>query len=225
MQSHCLVNFPFQLLRLLQLLQLLNPLLNRMLTYSRDLTFAMGGSISGLDLLTLASGCPNLETVNLPASSELMACEPCPRGECIDDITIDKFARALSKIETFSFGLENCSILTHQAVISLARHCPELSNFNITANISIPDLIQGLEQVSKEISAAPLPSVTFIKLYLAEDIPHTYDNIASLADRFVRLAPEFCELVIRDGSEDDDEFQLQVESLARPWMHNVDPQD
>jgi hypothetical protein len=215
MQSHCLVNFPPQLSRLL------NPLLNQMLTYSRDLTYATGSSISEPDLLALAHGCPNLKTVNLPAASELMAGEPCPRGECIDDITIDKFARALPKIETFSFGLGNCSVLTHQAVISLARYCPELGYFHITANISIPDLIQGLEEVSKEISAAPLPSVTFIGFYLIEDIPHTYGNIASLADRLVRLAPLLCELEITDGSEDDDEFQLQVESVAGPWNQNV----
>jgi hypothetical protein len=196
-----------------------------MLTYSRDLTYAADSSISGPDLLALVRGCPNLRTVNLPAAGELMAGEPCPRGEFIDDITIDKFARALPKIRTFSFGLENCSTLTHQAVISLARHCPELSNFHITANISIPDLMKGLEEVSKEIAAAPLPSLTFIGFYLVEDIPHSYGNIASLADRLVRLAPQLCELGITDGSEDDDEFKFQVELVAGPWNQKVDPQD
>ena len=209
MQSYCLVNLPLQLFRLL------NPLLNQVLTCSRDLTYTEGSRISGPDLLALAHGCPELRNIKLPGASELMMDEPCPRGESIDDTTIDKFARALPKIEIFTFGLENRSALTYQAVISLARHCPELGYFHITANISIPDLIQGLEEVRKETGAAPLPSVTFMRYYLDEDIQHSYGNIHSLAYQLAGLAPELCEFQITDGSEDDDEFQLLVESVAR----------
>jgi hypothetical protein len=75
-------------------------------------------------------------------------------------------------------------------------------------------LIQGLEEVTEEISAVLLPSVTFIGFYLIKDISHTYSNIALLAERLVRLAPKLCELEITDGSKDDDEFQLQVELVA-----------
>ena len=142
--------------------------------------------------------------------------EPCPRGESIDDKTIDIFSRALPKIEMFTFGLDNRSALTHQAVISLARHCPELGYFHITANISIPDLIQGLEEAGKEIGAAPFPSVTFMRYYLDEDIKHSYGNIRSLASQFAGLAPQLCEFQITDGSEDDDKFQIQVESVVWP---------
>lgn len=142
--------------------------------------------------------------------------EPCPRGESIDDTTIDIFARALPKIEIFTFGLENRSALTHQAVISLARYCPELGYFHITANISMPDLIQGLEEAGKEIGAAPLPSVTFMHYYLDEDIQHSYGNIRSLAYQLAGLAPQLCEFEITDGSENDDEFRLQVELVIGP---------
>jgi hypothetical protein len=139
--------------------------------------------------------------------------KPCPRGESIDDTTIDIFARALPEIEIFTFGLKNRSALTHQAVISLARHCPELCYFHITANISIPDLIQGLEEVGKEIEAPPLPSVVFMSYYHDENIQHIYGNIHSLAYQLARLAPQLCEFAITDGSEDDEEFQLQFQSV------------
>ncbi|KAF2667010.1 hypothetical protein BT63DRAFT_326944 [Microthyrium microscopicum] len=192
---------------------------------SIDLTYAMRGIISGPELLALAHGCPHIRTVNLPSAGMLMADEPCPQGQCIDDTTIDEFARALPKIETFSFGLENRSALTHQSVISLARHCPELGFFHITANICIPDLIQGLEEVSEKISAAPLPSVTFMGFYLIDDNPHLYGDIASLARRLCRLAPILCELSITDGSENDDEFRVEVEAIAGPWNQRDDTQD
>jgi hypothetical protein len=137
--------------------------------------------------------------------------EPCPRGESIDDTTIDIFARALPEIQIFTFGLENRSALTHRAVISLARHCPELRYFHITANISIPDLIQGLKEVEKEIEAAPLPSVVFMSYYHDENIRHIYGNIHSLAYQLARLAPQLRTFEITDGSEDDKEFRLQLD--------------
>jgi hypothetical protein len=137
--------------------------------------------------------------------------EPCPRGESIDDTTIDIFARALPEIQIFTFGLENRSALTHRAVISVARHCPELHFFHITANISIPDLIQGLEEVEKEIDAAPLPSVEFMGYYHDKNIPHIYGNIPSLADQLARLAPQLHEFVIWEGSKDDKEFRHQFD--------------
>ena len=140
--------------------------------------------------------------------------EPCPRGESIDDTTIDKFARALPKLEVFTFGLKNRSILTHKAVVSLARHCPELNYFHITADIFIPDLIQGLEEAGKELEAAPLPSVSFMTFYLDEDIQHRYGDFRSLASRLAPLTPGLCEFSITDGSEDDNEFQVQVDSIA-----------
>jgi hypothetical protein len=134
---------------------------------------------------------------------------PCPRGESIDDITIDIFARALPEIQIFTFGLENRSALTHQAVISLARHCPKLHYFHITANISIPGLIQGLEEVEKEIEAVPLPSVEYMSYYHDKNIPHIYGNINiySLACQLARLAPQLYMFEIKDGSEDDKEFR------------------
>ena len=140
--------------------------------------------------------------------------EPCPRSESIDDTTIDKFTRALPEIQIFTFGLENRSALTHRAIISLARHCPELHFFHITANISIPDLIQGLEEVEKEIEAAPLPSVEFMGYHYDKNIPHMYGNIPSLADQLARLAPQLYMFDITDGSEDDKEFQHQFRSVV-----------
>ena len=139
--------------------------------------------------------------------------EPCPRGESIDDTTIDIFARALPDIEIFTFGLENRSALTHRAVISLARHCPKLCYFYITANISIPGLIQGLEEVRKEIEAAPLPSIIFMGYYHDKNIQHIYENTRSLAYQLARLAPQLCELEIKDGSGDDEKFQLRFQSV------------
>ena len=151
-----------------------------MLTCSRELTFVEGSIISGPDLLALAHGCPKLRTIELPGSFEIIRMKPCPRGESIDDTTIDIFARALPKIQTFTFGLETA--LTHRAVISLARHCPELYYFHIMANISIPDLIQGLEEVEKEIEAALLISVEIMKYYHDENIQHIYGNISLLVN-------------------------------------------
>ena len=140
--------------------------------------------------------------------------EPCPRGESIDDTTIDTFARALPKLETFTFGLDNRSALTYKAVVSLARHCPDLNYFHITADICIPDLIQGLEEAAKELGAAPLPHVSFMTFYHAEDVQHQYKDFHALASRLAPLAPGLCEFSITDGSEDDDEFQSQVDLVA-----------
>ena len=185
-----------------------------MLTCTRDLTYSEGSTISGPDLLALAQGCPELRSFKLPAASELIIGEPCPHGKTIDDETIDEFARALPKLEVFTFGLENRSTLTYKAVVSLARYCPELNYFHIAADIFIPDLIQGLEEAGKELGAAPLPSVSFMTFYLDEDIQHKYGDFRSLASRLVPLTPGLCEFSITDGSEDDDEFQLQVDSVA-----------
>ena len=164
-------------------------------------------------MLALAHRCPKLRTFRLPGSSEITR-KPCPRGESIDDTTIDIFARALPEIQTFTFGLENHSALTHRAVISLARHCPELHYFYITANISIPDLIQGLEEVEKEIEAAPLPSVESMGYYHDENIQHIYGNIPLLANQLARLAPQLFMFEITYGSEDDDQFRYQVRSVV-----------
>ena len=139
--------------------------------------------------------------------------EPCPRGESIDDTTIDIFARALPEIQIFTFGLENRSALTHQAIISLARYCPKLHYFYITANISIPGLIQGLEEVEKEIKAAPLPSVEYMSYYHDKNIHNIYGNICSHAYQLARLAPQLRVFDITDGSEDDKEFHLQFHSV------------
>lgn len=184
-----------------------------MLTSTRDITYSEGSTISGPDLLALAQGCPELRSFKLPAASELIIGEPCPYGKTIDDETIDEFARALPKLEVFTFGLENRSTLTYKAVVSLARYCPELNYFHIAADIFIPDLIQGLEEAGKELGAALLPSVSFMTFYFDEDIQHKYRDFRSLASRLVPLTPELCEFSIRDGSEDD-EFQLQVDSVA-----------
>jgi hypothetical protein len=121
------------------------------LTYL-DLTFAEDSTFSGPHLIALAHGCPHLTTVNIPCDSVLRMGDPCPRGEDINDVTIEAFARALPNLHTFCIGLEDRSVLTHQAIISLARHCPELSYFHITADVSMPDLIEGL----KEIGDVPL---------------------------------------------------------------------
>ena len=179
------------------------------LTYL-DLTFAEDSTFSGLDLIALAHGCPYLTTVNLPSTSVLVMEDPCPRGEDINDATIEVFARALPNLNTFCLGLEDRSALTHQAIISLARHCPELGYFHITANVSMPDLIEGL----KKIGDVPLPSMAYMRFYLPEDVEHTYKDTSELAEQLVRrLAPGLCEFQINDGSKSDIELQDLVEGL------------
>ena len=179
------------------------------LTYL-DLTFPEDSTFSGLELIALANGCPNLTTVNIPAASVLMMEDPCPCGEDINDATIEEFARALPNLITFSIGLEDRSALTHQAIISLARHCPDLGYFHITANVSMPDLIEGL----KKIGDAPLQSMAYMCFYLPEDVEHTYENTSELAEQLVRrLAPGLCEFEINNGSQSDIELQGLVEGL------------
>ncbi|KAF4631893.1 hypothetical protein G7Y89_g6235 [Cudoniella acicularis] len=179
------------------------------LTYL-DLTFAEDSTFLGPDLIALAHGCPHLTTVNLPSASVLMMEDPCPRGEDINDATIEAFARALPNLNTFCIGLEDRSTLTHQAIISLARHCPELGYFHITADVSMPDLIEGL----KKIGDVPLQSMTYMRFYLPEDVKHTYEDTSELAEQLVRrLAPELCEFQINDGSESDIKLQDLVEGL------------
>lgn len=179
------------------------------LTYL-DLTFAEDSTFSGLDLIALAHGCPCLTTVNLPSPSVLRMEDPCPRGQDINDATIEVFARALPNLNTFCIGLEDRSALTHQAIISLARHCPELGYFHITADVSIPRLIEGLI----EIGDIPLQSMAYMRFYLPENIEHTYENTNELAEiLFRRLAPGLCEFQINDGSESDIELQDLVEGL------------
>jgi len=178
-----------------------------------DLTFFEGSSFSGPDLIELAHGCPHLTTVTLPSTSVLMMDDPCPWGKDIDDTTVEKFARALPKLSTFSFGLENRSALTHQAIISLARHCPELGYFHITADVSIPDLLKDL----MKLVDAPLRSMHFMRFYLPENVGHTYENIKELADQLAYvLAPDLCEFQISDGSDSDIEFQDLVEGCLSP---------
>ncbi|KIM96632.1 hypothetical protein OIDMADRAFT_148413 [Oidiodendron maius Zn] len=179
------------------------------LTYL-DLTFAEESTFSGLDLIALAHGCPYLTTVNLPSPSVLRMEDPCPSGQDINDATIEVFASALPNLNSFCIGLEDRSALTHQAIISLARHCPELGYFHITADVSMPRLIEGL----MEIGDIPLPSMTYMRFYLPENIEHTYENTNELAELLVRrLAPELCEFQINDGSESDIELQDLVEGL------------
>lgn len=185
-----------------------------MLIRSRDITYVEGSSISASDLLALAHGCPELKEVKLPGASELMMDEPCPNGESIDDTTIDRFARALPKLQVFTFGLANRSTLTYKAVVSLARYCSELSYFHLAADIFIPDLIQGLEETARELGAAPLPSFSFMAFYLDENIRHTYGDIGLLASRLAQLLPGLCEFSITDGGENDEEFQREVDSVA-----------
>jgi len=179
------------------------------LTYL-DLTFAEDSSFSGSELIALAHGCPHLTTVSLPSASVLKMEDPCPRGEDINDAMIEAFACALPNLETLCIGLEDRSTLSHQAILSLARHCPKLSYFYITANVSIPDLIEGL----KQIGDVPLKSMAFMRIYLPEDVEHTYENTSELAEQLVyRLATGLCEFQISDGSDSDIEFQDLVENL------------
>ncbi|KAE9369825.1 hypothetical protein N431DRAFT_560552 [Stipitochalara longipes BDJ] len=175
-----------------------------------DLTFAEDSTFSGPDLIALAHGCPHLTTVNLPCAPVLMMGDPCPRGEDINDATIEVFAGALPNLETLCIGLEDHSALTHQAIISLARHCPELGRFHITADVSMPDLIEGL----KKIGDVPFQSMMFMRFYLPEDVEHTYEDTSELAEQLVRrLAPSLCEFQINGGSESDIELQDMVEGL------------
>ncbi len=186
------------------------------LTYL-DLTFAEHSSFSGTDLIALAHGCPHLTTVNLPSASVLRMDDPCPRGENIDDATIEAFARALPNLSKFCIGLEDRSALTHQAIISLARHCPKLGYFHITANVSMPRLIEDL----MEIGDVPLHSIVYMRFYLPENVEHTYEDTGELAELLVRrLAPGHCEFQINEGSESDIELQGLVEELlAVPWLY------
>jgi hypothetical protein len=143
--------------------------------------------------------------------------DPCPRGEDINDATIEAFASALPNLDTFSIGLEDHSALTHQAIISLARHCPQLGYFHITADVCIPDLIEGL----KKIGDAPLGSMTHMRFYLPEDVKHTYEDITGLAEQFVRkLAPGLCEFQIIDGSESDEQFWNLADDSCMPWRND-----
>jgi hypothetical protein len=179
------------------------------LTYL-DLTFAEDSTFSGPDLIALAHGCPRLTTVNLPSTSVLKMEDPCPRGEGINDATIDAFARSLPNLNNFCIGLEDRSALTHQAIISLARHCPELSYFHITADVFMPDLIEGL----KAVGDVPLQSMAFMRFYLPEDVEYTYENTSELAEQLVRrLAPGLCEFQLINGSASDIELQDLVEGL------------
>ena len=175
-----------------------------------DLTFAEGSTVSGPELIALAYRCPRLTTLNLPSAAVLMMDDPCPRGEFINDTTIEEFARALPDLQTFSFGLEDRSTLTHQAIISLARHCPGLGYFHIAADVCMPDLIEGLMKIGE----APLPDMNFMCFYLPEDADHTYDNARELAEELVvRLAPGLFEFEINEGSESDIEMQDLAEVI------------
>jgi hypothetical protein len=140
--------------------------------------------------------------------------DPCPRGNDFDDATIEAFASALPKLNAFTIGLEDRSALTNRAILSLARHCPELGRFHITADVCIPDLIEGL----KKIGDAPLKSMTYMRFYLPEDVKHTYEDITGLAEQLARkLAPELCEFQIIDGSKSDEEFWQLADGLCTPW--------
>lgn len=178
---------------------------------SLDLTFAEDeeSSFSAADLLAIANGCPLLTTVNLPSAAVLKCEDPCPRGEGINDATIEEFARALPNLTNLCIGLEDRTALSHQAIISLARHCPELGYFHITADVSMPDLIEGLT----EIGEVPLPDMHFMRVYVSEDRQHTYENAAELAGRLLGLAPGLCEFEIFDGSESDKTLEGLVEKL------------
>jgi len=182
------------------------------LTYL-DISFHEDSILSGHDLIALANGCPHLKTVTLPSTHVLMMEDPCPRGKDIDDTTIEAFASALPNLTTLTIGLENRSALTHCAILSLARHCPNLGYFHITADVFVPDLIEGL----KEIGDAPLNSMTFMRFYLPEDIEHTYEDITVLAEQLVRkLAPGLLEFQIINGSESDEEFWQLADGLCVP---------
>jgi hypothetical protein len=213
--SIALLPSPFPHLSVLKL-RLLEPIVGGLgrladlscLTYL-DLEFGMGSTFSGPDLIALAHGCPQLTTVNLPSASTLLDGNFCPRGEDINDATIEEFACALPNLDTFCIGLENRSALTHQAIISLARHCPELGYFYITADVSMPDLIGGL----KKIGGVPLRSMTYMYFYLSHDVEHAYGSISELAEELRKLAPGLCKFSINNGSNSDVELQNYVEWL------------
>lgn len=87
---------------------------------------------------------------------------------------------------------------------------------HIAADIFIPELVEGLEDVSrKELSGKPpLPSITIVGLYFDNTKSHAYSEIDSLARRFVKLAPDLCGLSVTAGSEDDFKFKAEAELLA-----------
>jgi len=175
-----------------------------------SLKFAEGSTFSGSDLIALAHGCPHLTSVNIPSPYALMFEDPCLRGEDINDITIEAFARALPNLKALSIGLEDRSALTHHAVFSLARYCPNLYKLHITADISMPELIDGL----KSIRYVPLQSMMFMHFCLPEQVEHKYEDASSLAEQLVhRLAPTLKEFTIGNGSESDIELQELVHGL------------
>lgn len=184
---------------------------------SRVIEYVKGSSISGTDLLALARGCPELKYLYLSARLwNLKGLHP--RGESIDDTTMELFASALPKLEDLGFGIENCSILTYKAVVSLIRHCRELNSLIIAVDVCIPDLIQGLEKLAEEFGDPLFPNFMFAYFTFDENIQHNYADVSSLASRLMRIAPRIREFGCTNGTEDDDEFANEVEEIAgRKW--------
>lgn len=175
-----------------------------------DITFAENeeNSFSASDLLGIAHGCPRLHTLNIPSSVTLMMENPCPVGEDISDSTIEEMVSVIPNLQQLCIGIDNRDALTHEAIISLAKHCPELSYFSITADVNMSSLIFSL----KELKEKPLSEMNFMRLYPPEESDHVYNDLPRLAEEFLELAPGLCEFSISEG-ESGRELADMVEKL------------
>jgi len=175
-----------------------------------DITFVENeeNCFSASNLLAIAHGCPRLHTLNIPSSVTLMMENPCPVGDDISDSTIEEMASALPNLQQLCIGVENRDALTHEAIVSLAKHCPGLSYFSITADVNMRSLISSL----KELGEKPLSEMNFMRLYPPEESEHVYDNLPGLAEEFLELAPGLCEFSISEG-EIGRELAEMVEKL------------
>lgn len=91
--------------------------------------------LSGSTLVRLAEGCPDLEDINLLASSGI-------DGSMISSDDFDKFCQSLPRLRSLSLKFQptTTSALKATALQSLGHYCPELEVLRLKTAFQLPDL-------------------------------------------------------------------------------------
>ena len=179
-----------------------------------------GSCISGAQLVQLARACPNLGELSIAEDQEeeksfaeiveSRALPIIPSAEGITDEVIDEFARTLPKLKNLHLYFHAADLPSLDSLLSLGRHCPELSSLALSCNV-------------KWTSFMELPyDVIFPELWKLQIFPNGnrlelpiagWATAEALGDKIKDAIPEISCFLIEEPTRNEERLMTRMTSM------------